>query len=114
MNVVIVKHDRSEKHYLFIVPDNKKLSAGDLVLCDTQNGSQIGFCVSDSFTTPKNANAAMKLYQAFGLNDVPSASVIERFTLEDWSKSDNTQMQICAQDCKHYSPTQVENAGYVI
>lgn len=87
MNVVIVKHEKSDKHYLFIVPRNNKLSAGDLVLLDTKNGNQIGFCISDSFTTPKGENTAMKLYQAFGLNDEPSARVIGKLTLEDWSKS---------------------------
>lgn len=112
MNVVIVKHEKSDKHYLFRVPYNQNLIAGDLVLLDTKNGNQIGFCISDSFTTPKDENTAIKLYQAFGLNDKPSARVIGKLTLEDWSKSGDIHLETYyPQFCENYSPTQVENAG---
>ena len=57
MNVVIVKHHTDdEREYLFKVPGRHYLKAGDLVLCDTQFGTALGFCMCDSFELSDEEN----------------------------------------------------------
>lgn len=48
--MVIVKHFISPGHYLFLVPEKMlRVSAGQLVECDTKKGYQFGVCLCDSF-----------------------------------------------------------------
>ena len=49
-NFVVVKHIQDSGKYLFYVPKNVSLSAGDKVVCDTSRGNdQLGVCCCDSF-----------------------------------------------------------------
>lgn len=50
MNIVICAHPNSSGRFLFRVPEDVKLRAGDLVLCDTRRDhSAIAMCLTDSF-----------------------------------------------------------------
>jgi len=47
---VIVKHMQDSGKFLFYVPKNVQLEAGEKVICDTSRGSdQLGVCCCDSF-----------------------------------------------------------------
>ena len=47
---VIVKHIQDNGKYLFKVPKNVTLEAGDKIVCDTSRGNdQLGICCCDSF-----------------------------------------------------------------
>jgi len=50
MNVVLVAHPNASGKFMFKVPEDVKLRAGDLVLCNTKrDGKAIGLCLTDSF-----------------------------------------------------------------
>lgn len=50
MNVVICMHPNNNSKYMFKVPDNVRLHAGDYVLVQTSRSpSEIALCVADSF-----------------------------------------------------------------
>ena len=49
---VFIKHSLPG-FYLFAVPKELELFAGDNVLCDTRHGQAHGVCICDSFTTEK-------------------------------------------------------------
>lgn len=53
---VIVKHIQGGGKYLFYVPKDVTLEAGDKVVCDTSRGAdQLGVCCCDSFVAePKD------------------------------------------------------------
>lgn len=47
MKIVPVKHHNGGLTYVFSTTEN--LKEGDVVLCQTKNGTDIGMCISDSF-----------------------------------------------------------------
>ena len=47
--VVFVKHENSEKRYLFCAPESQSLKRGDVVVCRTANGDEKGVCATGSF-----------------------------------------------------------------
>lgn len=49
MNIVIVKHFGDLQHYMFCVPENKKLRQGDMVLVSNRRGVVGAECCCDSF-----------------------------------------------------------------
>ena len=49
-NFVIVKHLADSGKFLFYVPKDISLTAGDKIVCDTNRGNdQLGVCACDSF-----------------------------------------------------------------
>jgi len=48
-NLVFIKHERSNRQYLFEVPLDVRLFKGDKVFCDTIRGRSVGICETESF-----------------------------------------------------------------
>ena len=48
-NLVFIKHENSDKTYLFQAPMQNRLKAGEKVFVDTIQGESMGECKSDSF-----------------------------------------------------------------
>lgn len=84
MNVVIVKHENCGAKYVFLVPEDKTLKAGDLVRVNTKRGETLATCLCDSFTVNATDKEKMKsIFNAFGI-DEPTAYVIGKFTYDEW------------------------------
>ena len=84
MNVVIVRHENCGAKYVFLVPEEKSLRAGDLVKVNTRRGETLATCLCDSFTVDVTDKGKMKsIFNAFGV-DEPTAYVIGKFTYEKW------------------------------
>ena len=86
---VFIKHDRSDKKYIFCVDDTKKLKKGQRVLCDTVRGDVEGICVCASFYLHNSAleaivqclNAYLPLKRVVGTVELQTsvAHIIHRF-----------------------------------
>ena len=88
MKVVIIKHENCGQKYIFEVPQERALKAGDLVLVQTKKGKTLGTCVCDSFPV-ESESVLSAISQAFG-TDKPKSSVIGRYNLNEWiSNPDN-------------------------
>lgn len=84
MNVVIVKHENCGAKYVFLVPDDKSLKAGDLVMVNTRRSETLATCLCDSFTVDVTDKEKIKnVFNAFGV-DEPTAYVIGKFTYDEW------------------------------
>lgn len=83
MNIVIVKHENCGTKYIFLVPENKILKAGDLVMVESKHGEVIATCLSDSFVV--NEIGAKRVFNAFGI-DKPTAYVVGKFTYDKWER----------------------------
>lgn len=55
VHCVFVKHEDSEKKYLFCVDDMERLQDGQEVVCDTKFGKSFGKCIGRSFTVSELA-----------------------------------------------------------
>lgn len=51
MNLVVVRHFEANmsKKYLFRLPDDVSVDAGDYVICNTKNGESLGQCCTSNF-----------------------------------------------------------------
>lgn len=86
MNVVIVKHENCGAKYVFLVPDDKILRAGDLIRVNTKRGDTLATCLCDSFVVDATDKEKMKsIFNAFGV-DEPTAYVVGKFTYDEWEK----------------------------
>ncbi len=86
MNIVIVKHENCGTKYVFLVPDDKSLKAGDLVRIDTKYGETLATCLCDSFIIDVTDKEKMKsIFNAFGI-DKPTAYVVGKFTYDEWER----------------------------
>lgn len=85
MNVVIAKHETCcESKYVFLVPDDRTLKAGDLVMVDTKRGNTLATCLCDSFIVDTTDKGKMKsIFNAFGVDEL-TAYVIGKFTYDEW------------------------------
>lgn len=88
MNVVIVKHENCGAKYVFLVPEDKTLKAGDLVKVNTKRGETLATCLCDSFAVDatdkeKDKGKMKSIFNAFGV-DEPTAYVIGKFTYDEW------------------------------
>lgn len=54
-NVVLVKHNCSNKLYLFEIPLTENLTTGTVVLVDTRHGQDYGECATDSMWADERA-----------------------------------------------------------
>ena len=84
MNIVIVKHENCGAKYVFLVPEDKTLKAGDLVRVNTKRGEILATCLCDSFVVDTTDREKMRnIFNAFGV-DEPTAYVIGKFTYDEW------------------------------
>lgn len=84
--VVIVKHENCGAKYVFLVPEDKTLKAGDLVRVNTKRGETLATCLCDNFTVDATNKGEMKnIFNAFGV-DEPTAYVIGKFTYDEWKR----------------------------
>lgn len=91
MKVVIIKHENSGQMYLFKVPQDYALFAGELVLVETKNkGHQLGRCLCDSFEMPKNQDAKNEIFKAFRISSEPCSSVIGVYGLTEFKQKKYT------------------------
>ena len=88
--IVIIRHAENGK-YLFRVPQDKHLKAGDMVLCQTRRGIVPGMCCCDSFDTDKEET----IKKAFGLSEnVALAPIIGDYQFNMWGGHDGEQSTI--------------------
>lgn len=87
INVVIVKHENCGAKYVFLVPDDKILRAGDLVRVNTKRGDALATCLCDSFVVDTaNKEKMQNIFNAFGVKE-PTAYVIGKFTYDEWERT---------------------------
>lgn len=87
MNVVIVKQENCGAKYLFLVPEDKALRAGDLVKVNTKRGEAFATCLCDNFTVDTTDKEKLKnVFNAFGV-DEPTAYVVGKFTYDEWERT---------------------------
>lgn len=85
MRIVIIKHIGNLGNYMFSVPQNQTLKEGDLVLVKNRRGNVSGVCVCDSFDVPESP--LKTLMAKYGAKE-PLASVVGKYSLEQWSVED--------------------------
>jgi hypothetical protein len=84
MNVVITKHENCGAKYVFLVPEDKTLKAGDLVKINTKCDEALATCLCDSFTVDTTDKEKMKnIFNAFCI-DEPTVYVVGKLTYEKW------------------------------
>ena len=112
MKVVIIKHENSGQMYLFKVPQDYDLFAGELVLVETKNkGNQLGRCLCDSFKMPKNQDAKKEIFKAFGISSDPCSSVIGVYGLTEFKQKEYTKEIIDKHDCVYCRDTHDGSIG---
>jgi len=90
MNVVICVHPNSSGRYMFKVPENVQLRAGDIVTCSTKRDQKaIAMCVTDSFT-PGDPEMIARLWgsNVKGMRPVTARLNPEAFVYEPAEESD--------------------------
>lgn len=55
IHCAVVKHEKGDKHYLFSVGREEKITGGTKVVCDTRMGKDFGVLCGDSFFLSENA-----------------------------------------------------------
>lgn len=81
MNIVVIKHFGSTKHYLFAVPEGKNLLKDDMVLVRNSRGFAEGMCVCDSLEVSDSAaNAIGQLFKA----KFPLGMVVGKYSFESF------------------------------
>lgn len=85
MNIVIVTHQKNGCKYLFSVPENVMLKEGDIVLCDTSRGEQVGHCCCDSFHL--DGSPLKFLAATFGAR-FPLKPIVGRCKCERWVETE--------------------------
>lgn len=91
MNVVVCKHPNDNGKYLFEVPKDEALFAGDYVLVSTKKSpSEIALCITDSFV-PEDPEAIAKLW---GSNTKTICPVVAKLYKDEFvyeAKAEETQ-----------------------
>ena len=115
MKVVIIKHENSGQMYLFKVPQDYALFAGELVLVETKNkGHQLGRCLCDSFELPKNQDAKNEIFKAFKISSDPCSSVIGVYRLTEFTQKEYTNNTLTEKDMQDDEDTVKEHAKEII
>lgn len=115
MKVVIIKHENSGQMYLFKVPQDYALFAGELVLVETKNkGNQLGRCLCDSFEMPKNQDAKNEIFKAFRISSDPCSSVIGVYRLTEFTQKEYTNNTLTKKDIRDYEYIAKEHAKKII
>ena len=78
MKIVIVKHENCETKYVFEVPENEYVNAGDLVLVENKKGNVLATCMCDSFTIKCDTPEFNAILKGFGATQ-PLAKVIGKY-----------------------------------
>lgn len=91
MKIVLVKHNKDSRTFLFEVPKSVDLKENELVLAETRFGEESGVCICDSFELDESPlNALGYLCGAkFPLKPVLGKIHVERFedVIEDDGES---------------------------
>lgn len=85
MNVVIAKHENGQK-YLFKLPGNKTLFAGQLVRVRTKLGESLATCLCDSFKLDKDSEAYKSILVSFSASE-SLEPVVGHYWYDDWGKN---------------------------
>lgn len=78
MEIVIVKHENCGTKYVFEVPKNELVKAGDLVLVENKRGKVLATCMCDSFNIKRDTPEFNAICKGFGVAQ-PLAKVIGKF-----------------------------------
>lgn len=83
VHCVFVKHEGSDRTFLFNVSDPKKIKSGTIVVCNTKYGEVYGTCIGDSFMVSENAldSIVEGVGAYFPLKDVVGI-VTEKYTIQ--------------------------------
>lgn len=92
MNLVIVKHENCGRKYLFEVPDNYYVSAGDLVKVRNKKGEALATCLCDSFNLDENRSEYQAICAAFGATQ-PLAHVIGIYIYHEFEQTQNEELK---------------------
>lgn len=83
MKIVIVKHENCGTKYVFEVPDNESVKAGDLVLVENKRGKALATCMCDSFAINCDTPEFNAICKGFGVTQ-PLAKVIGKFNYTEF------------------------------
>ena len=78
-NVVYVNHYRDEMDYLFSVPAGVRIRKGDMLLCQTRKGEQLGTAACDSFQV---ADDALEIIARHNTARLPLSPVVGKLRVE--------------------------------
>lgn len=86
-NIVIVQHMNGQQHYIFDVPEDRRLNKGDIVLVKTVKGEVPAICVCSSFSVPENVLSVLQeRYGGKSMKPVIGVAKIARFDVEERKK----------------------------
>lgn len=89
---VIVKHMENSGKYLFFVPMNQELFAGDAVICDTSRGKdQLGTCCCDAFMADPDVICPLFGTYEKNMKYVAGKVLVCRFSTEDSVSEDGSE-----------------------
>lgn len=89
MNIVIVKHENCGQKFLFQVPQDRFLRAGDLVRVRTRKGLSLASCLCDSFEVDESGQEVSAICMAFGTT-APLQPVVGKYEYYDFGLDDST------------------------
>lgn len=87
MKIVIVKHENCGTKYVFEVPENESLKAGDLVLVENKKGKVLATCMCDSFAIKCDTPEFDAIVKGFGVTQ-PLKKIIGKFDYTEFKIED--------------------------
>lgn len=79
MKLVIVKHENCGQKYLFALPDDEYVYAGDKVIVKTKNGNEsVATCLCDSYKVDESNAAYKDILNAMGAKE-PLSRVVGKY-----------------------------------
>ncbi len=84
IRLVIVKHENCGQKYLFKVPKNESVYAGDLVLVKNKRGKTLATCLCNDFSMEKDSDNYKAILAAFGATE-PLASVVGKYYFHEFA-----------------------------
>ena len=86
-NIVIVQHMNGPQHYIFDVPEDRKLNKDDIVLVKSIKGEVPAICVCSSFPVPEDVLSALQeRYGGKTMKPVIGVAKMVRFDAEERKK----------------------------
>lgn len=96
-NIVIVQHMNGPQHYIFDVPEDRKLNKDDIVLVKNNKGEAPAICVCSSFPVPEDVLSALQeRYGGKTMKPVIGVAKMVRFDeqkkKEEWKNRDDGRL----------------------
>lgn len=87
MNIVRVEYKNSKTIDIVIVPEDRLLNTGDLVMTETKHGKEPATCLCHNIKINiADKDESKNIFSIFG-ESYPTTHVIGKFTYDEWERT---------------------------